>query len=203
VLVAVFVLAHLNRPFLLVAIGFVAAGAVLFLDQILILIDDAENSFNAARAASSRVRDTLNDIGYHRWHTEAFWFGHGVVERGPHLVHFMPIGSHHTWYGLLYVKGLVGFLALAIPFGWSVLELMAKAQCDRVARSALCILLAVGMFSFADNLEIVTYLIWPGLLIIGIGLRRPLLNPYVRRLGDPGRPFWTLPPEAGSKPLPA
>jgi hypothetical protein len=203
VLLAVTVLVNLNRPVLLVAIGFAAAGAVLFLDQILVAISDAEDSFNAARASSSRVRDTLNDIGYHRWYSEAFWFGHGVVERGPHLVHFMPIGSHHTWYGLLYVKGLIGFLALAIPFGWSVLELTAKAQCDRVARSALCILLAVGMFSFADNLEIVTYLIWPGLLIIGIGLRRPLLNPYRRRLGDRGQPFWDMPSEPGAKPLPA
>ena len=33
---------------------------------------------------------------------DAFWFGHGTVAPGPHLVEYMPIGSHHTWFGLLF-----------------------------------------------------------------------------------------------------
>jgi len=180
---SIVVLSNLHQPKLWVTAAFVTVGVVLMLDSVLLTIEDTKNTFDAARAASSRVRDTLNNIGYHRWYAESFWFGHGVVERGPHLVHFMPIGSHHTWYGLLYVKGIVGAVALAIPMCWSFLELTAKAQCDRVARCALAVLLALAMFSFADNLEIVTYLIWPGLLLIGIGLRRRMCNPYVRRFG--------------------
>ena len=182
VLIAVFGISNLRRPQMFVAMAFAAVGLVLMTDFILMLIEDSQSAFNAARAASSRVRAVLNNIGYHRWHTEAFWFGHGVVERGPHLVQFMPIGSHHTWYGLLFVKGIVGFVALAIPLVWSIIELSLKAQCDRVARSALAILLAIGLFSFADNVEIVAYLVWPGLLLIGIGLRRRLFNPYARPL---------------------
>ncbi len=180
VLFAMFAIANLRRPQMFVALAFGTVGLVLMTDVVLMLIEDSQNAFNAARAASSRVRAVLNNIGYHRWYTEAFWFGHGVVERGPHLVEFMPIGSHHTWYGLLFVKGIVGFIALALPLAWSILELSLKAQCDRVARSALAVLLALGIFSFADNIEIVAYLIWPGLLLIGIGLRRRIFNPYAQ-----------------------
>lgn len=178
----VFVLSNLHRAQMLFAIAFGTVGMILMLDQIIVLVEDTREAFDAARAASSRVRAVLNDIGYHRWYEDAFWFGHGTVETGPHLVEFMPIGSHHTWYGLLFVKGIVGFVALAIPLLWSIGELGLKAQCDRVARSALGIVLALGMFSFADNLEIVIYLLWPGLIMIGIGLRRPYRNPYAPKM---------------------
>ncbi|MBU2533799.1 MAG: O-antigen ligase domain-containing protein [Alphaproteobacteria bacterium] len=191
---SVLVMSNLHRPGMWLALAFGATAAILMTDLILMTIEDFQNAFSAARAASSRVRATLNHIGYYRWYTEAYWFGHGVVERGPHLVEFMPIGSHHTWYGLLYVKGLAGFLALAVPLAWTVFELSVKAQCDRVARAALCTTLALAMFSFADNLEIVTYLIWPGLLLIGIGLRRRFCNPYAPRLGASAR--WTAAEQA-------
>ena len=88
------------------------------------------------------MRAALASIAYHRWVTEAPVFGHGIVERGPHLVQYMPIGSHHTWHGLLFVKGAVGFLGLAIPLAWSIVELALKAQADRVARAGLGVMLA-------------------------------------------------------------
>ncbi|MGI9479387.1 MAG: hypothetical protein ACR2PI_21975 [Hyphomicrobiaceae bacterium] len=187
IVVAVAVAANLHRPQMWVALAFAIVGLVLTLDLVLLAIEDSQTAFNAARAASSRVRAMLNNIGYHRWYTEAFWFGHGTVERGPHLVQFMAIGSHHTWYGLLFVKGIVGFVAFAVPLAWSIVELTIKAQSDRTARSALGIVLALGLFSFADNLEIVTYLLWPGLLLIGIGLRRRFFNPYVQAMRGPQR----------------
>ena len=46
--------------------------------------------------------------------SDLIW-GHGTVERGPHIVEYMPIGSHHTWNGLLFVKGMVGYAGLAVP----------------------------------------------------------------------------------------
>ncbi|MFT5176817.1 MAG: hypothetical protein ACI8W7_005015, partial [Gammaproteobacteria bacterium] len=64
-------------------------------------IEQLSQTFRAARAGSSRVREALARIAIDRWSNEALVWGHGVVERGPHLVEFMPIGSHHTWYGLL------------------------------------------------------------------------------------------------------
>jgi len=184
VICAVLALSNLHRPAIWVTAAFGAAVTLLALDPLLSAIGDARESFDSARAASSRVRATLNNIGYHRWMSEAFWFGHGTVQPGSMIVQRMPIGSHHTWYGLLFVKGLIGFLAFAIPMAWTIVVLTAKAQCDRVARCALSIVLAIFLFSLADNIEIVMYLLWPALLIVGIALRRPLRSPFAARFGS-------------------
>lgn len=156
-----------------------ATVGLLLLTQVKDAIDDAIQAFMGARADSSRVRSTLARIAYRRWETEAPIFGHGIVERGSHLVEFMPIGSHHTWHGLLFVKGAVGFAALALPLAWSFFEMLAKAQRDAVARAALGMVLVLLFNSFGENLEILAYLAWPGLLVIGIAAKRKLLVPEV------------------------
>ena len=177
------VLSNLLRP-LAAALASVAStiSAIAFA-EISFAIENLTIAFNNARADSSRVRATLQRMAQHRWETEAPLFGHGAVERGPHLVEFMPIGSHHTWNGLLFVKGAVGFAALAIPFAWCVAELVAKAQRDRVARMALGIMLVMLLHSFGENLEILAYIAWPALLLIGIAMQRRLVHPAARLLG--------------------
>jgi hypothetical protein len=124
-------------------------------------------AFRAARADSTRVREALARIALERWHSEAPVWGHGIVERGPHLVEFMPIGSHHTWYGLLFVKGMVGFTALAIPLLCSILQMAFWSARAPIARTALAMLLLLLLYTFGENLEVLAYLIWPALLIIG------------------------------------
>ena len=160
-----------------------AAGAALggvMMQQIIELNQTLQQRFVEARAASSRVRAALGRIAVQRWQDEAPVFGHGVVEKGPHLVEFMPIGSHHTWYGLLYVKGMFGFMSLAVPMFSSTLELIAKAQTSRTARSALGILLLLFFYTFGENLEILVYQFWPGLLIMGRASRERLRNPFAQ-----------------------
>lgn len=181
--VFVLVVANLSRPSTWVTIAMTATIAVLLFDSIVHVYQDATDAFNAARAASSRVRSALGNIAVHRWWTEAPVFGHGVLERGGQAVERMLIGSHHTWWGLLFVKGAVGFVALGVPIVWSGLDLALKAQRDRVARTALGILLSIVLFSFADNIEVVAYLIWPSLVFLGIAHRRRLFNPYAGCLG--------------------
>ncbi len=166
---------------------------MLLLTQIKDALDDATQAFINARADSSRVRSALARMAYHRWETEAPIFGHGAVERGSHLVEFMPIGSHHTWHGLLFVKGAVGFLALAIPLGWSFCELLAKAQRDTTARAALGMVLVLLFNSFGENLEILAYLAWPGLLAIGIASSHKLRTPRI--WDDKIRPAFAVHPE--------
>ena len=184
VVIACFVLSRLTRPETFIALALMATAAILMLHEITSLYNSAQDAFVAARSASSRVRATLGAIAVHRWQTEAVVFGHGIVERGPHIVEYMPIGSHHTWYGLLYVKGAVGFLALAVPTAWSFLEMLAKAQCDQLARIGLGIVLSLVLFSFGDNLEILTYLIWPALLLLGSAMQRPFRNPLLQPSSD-------------------
>ena len=135
------------------------------------VFEAATTEFAAARADSSRVRAILGRIAIERWHTEAYWFGHGIVENGPHLVEYMPIGSHHSWYGLLFVKGINGAVALAIPLAFTTLVLIGRSIRDAAARPGLAMVLVLTIYSFGENLEILAYLYWPALIVIGATLR--------------------------------
>lgn len=142
-----------------------------FAPAIIAFAEKAQADFAGARADSTRVRATLGRIAIERWQNEAWWFGHGIVERGPHLVEYMPIGSHHSWYGLLFVKGFAGLLALAVPLLATALACMKAALHNRTGRTALSMTLVYALYSFGENLEVLTYLCWPALVLIGIGLR--------------------------------
>ena len=91
--------------------------------------------------------------------------------KGPDVVANMPIGSHHTWYGALYTHGIVGFIGILIPIVYTFIELLIKAQRSKLATTALTILLICILFSFGENLEGLAYLYWPGLVVVGMGLK--------------------------------
>ncbi len=169
---AIWAAARIDRgsTWLLAAPVFLLVG--LFGIELLAFVDQLMNDFSSARADSSRVRAALGRIALDRWENEAFWFGHGVVENGPHLVEYMPIGSHHSWYGLLFVKGLAGALALAIPLAVTVAILFWHARHDRLHRAGLAMVLVLVLYSFGENLEILAYLIWPALIVIGKSLAK-------------------------------
>lgn len=137
----------------------------------------AVEAFRGARADSTRVRETLQRIAEERWRGEAPWFGHGAVERGPHIVEYMPIGSHHTWYGLLFVKGLVGVVALALPTIWQFALAFLDAVRGARGRLPLGIALALTILSLGENIEIEAYLIWPALLTLGVHAREMRADP--------------------------
>jgi hypothetical protein len=127
--------------------------------------------FRGARADSTRVRETLQRIAAERWREDAYWWGHATVQPGPHLVEYMPIGSHHTWWGLLFVKGMVGFLAYLVPFAVHALRVAADAVVHPRGRLPLGIILTMLLLSFGENIEIQVYLLWPALVALGIHLR--------------------------------
>lgn len=182
VTIAIFFLSQLGRPFIMTFAAPLLALGIAFAEPISQAAEEAEAAFTGARAESSRVRGTLQRIGMHRWQSEAPIFGHGVVERGPHLVEYMAIGSHHTWIGLLFVKGIVGLLACAIPLAVAICEATAKAQRDRIARCGLGVLLVMLLFSFGENLEALAYLYWPALVLLGIVARRRFRHPWWRNV---------------------
>ncbi|NND81868.1 MAG: O-antigen ligase domain-containing protein [Gammaproteobacteria bacterium] len=167
----VWALSRLTRPWIIISAACCVLGLVLLFEpvsqQLMTLLGDIK----AARADSTRVREALANIALYRWQAEAFWFGHGAVETGTHLVEFMPIGSHHNWYGLLFVKGMVGFLGFLIPFLVTACVLLVKAQYQVSSRLALSMCLILGFFSLSENIEALAYLTWPAWLLIGIGLR--------------------------------
>jgi len=71
--------------------------------------------------------------------------------------------------GLLFTYGLVGFIAQATPLLWSFRftnQGTEKQGCQsRVKYNILFIM------SFAENIEYLAYLYWPGLLIMGIAFK--------------------------------
>ncbi len=164
---AAFFLARMTRPGYLVAGGISLSFVGLLGVQLVEGFERFWSAFRAARADSTRVREALARIAVDRWRSEAPVWGHGVVERGPHLVEYMPIGSHHSWYGLLFVKGIAGFLALAVPLACSFLDLLAKAQSSALAQTGLALVILLFAYTFGENLEILAYLFWPALLVIG------------------------------------
>ena len=145
--------------------AFLFVGAQLF-DFVLQIYAD----IRSARPDSTRVRSMLAELAIQRWQNEAFWFGHGTVENGPALVANMPIGSHHTWLGLLFVKGLAGALIFAAALTATLIALMRYYN-NHTIWPALCMMLPIGFYTFTENLEILAYLLWPAFLFVGITLR--------------------------------
>ena len=138
----------------------------LSVNEILHFIADLKDKFDNFRPDSTRVRNTLQAIATHRY-AEAPWFGHGIQDKGMHDTEFMPIGSHHTWNGMLFMKGLSGVIALAVAMIWTTLELSLRLSYSALARTAYGTILCMWLYSFGENLEILVYLFWPGLLIVG------------------------------------
>ena len=171
VMLATYFLTRLDRPWVLVlgASGFLALG--LGWGLIVEAITDAKASFDAYRSASTAVRSSLQAIAQHRIPEAAIW-GHGIQDKGTHLVEFMPIGSHHTWNGLLFIKGYVGAVAFAIPLIWSTVELIYRGHRSAIARGGLCCLLGIWIYSVGENIEILVYLFWIGLVAVGRGLAK-------------------------------
>ncbi|MBD2249832.1 O-antigen ligase domain-containing protein [Nostoc parmelioides] len=165
------ILSGLNRPRILIGLGFFSYLGGIFSPSIILAFNNFWEGFKAARAGSTRVRMALKRIAVHRWQTEAPIWGHGVVEDGPHIVEHMPIGSHHTWAGVLFVKGIVGFIALALPMGLSFVYLLIKSMDSKCpsAKVGLSVVMILFLYTFGENLEILVYLYWPGLLVMGIG----------------------------------
>ncbi|WP_372799206.1 O-antigen ligase family protein [Litorivivens sp.] len=173
---AVYFVSRLNNPVLWMTGGVGMAGVGVAFTNLLELADITVTEFKQARAGSSRVRAALARIAIQRWRDEAPVWGHGVVERGPHLVEYMPIGSHHSWYGLLFVKGAVGFVALFLPMAVTLVALFIQAQRCVTSRAGLACMLILIMFSFGENLEILAYLFWPALVIIGAAFRNDIVE---------------------------
>ena len=144
----------------------------------------AKDEFSKARPGSSRVRGVLGRIAVNRWQNEAFVWGHGTVNgKGPRIAGYMPIGTHHTWFSLLFEHGLIGCFSLAIPIVWTAIELIFKAQKSPTAKVGLNIILVLIFFSLGENIDGLTYLYWPGLVILGISLNENI-NPVNSLVAD-------------------
>ncbi|KZN34844.1 O-antigen ligase family protein [Pseudoalteromonas luteoviolacea] len=157
-----------KEPWFLLMLGFVVPAVLLLGEPVYNWIMDSYEAIKQQRPGSTRVRQALANIAMQRWEAEAPIWGHGIVERGPKIVERMPIGSHHSWYGLLFVKGIVGAIALAVPMAITMVYFLVKSQVSKTAQTALCLMTVFICYSFFENLEILSFLYWPALLWFGL-----------------------------------
>lgn len=176
-------LSRLTSPRVLWAAAAVTVAAGLLGGPLLEFAMEQKEALTQMRADSSYVREVLARIAMYRWQTEAPIFGHGVVEAGPPIVEEMPIGSHHSWYGLLFVKGAVGFAALLVPLVISFFLLCVRAQKSRNARAALATIIFFSFSTFTENVEMLAYLMWPGFVLLGIAAAERPFSPFSAPLG--------------------
>lgn len=167
---ALSVFKYVKQPVVLIILGVLSTTTIVLSQPVFERVNQVHQDIKDARPGSTRVRNALATIAIQRWESEAPVWGHGIVERGPKMVEFMPIGSHHSWYGLLFVKGIVGLLALAIPMLITFIYLLSQSLRYRGAQSALLIMVVLVGYSFFENLEILAYLYWPALLWLGMAL---------------------------------
>jgi len=163
------------------------ASLALFGPALAAAASDAVAAFKGARADSTRVREALQRIASERWQNDAYWFGHGTIQPGSHAVEYMPIGSHHTWFGLLFVKGLVGLLALLVPFVWQTLIALIDAARGPRGYLPLGVMMTLTLLSFGENIETEAYLLWPGLVVLGIHARECAGTADVQGHDNPNR----------------
>lgn len=168
--ITAWVLSRLSQPIFLILVGFTSGLAAIFASPAIEAATAFIDKVKSSRASSTEVRGALARIALNRFEEAPIW-GHGVVERGPHLVQFMVIGSHSTFYGILFIKGIVGFIGFVAPLLLSFVDLLIKAQKSETAKVGLSIVLLLISYSFAENLEMLAYLIWPSLLMLGIAFK--------------------------------
>ena len=141
-------------------------GSTLLLDR----FEEFFGSVKSARKSSSQLRAELERVALDRW-TDSPFFGHGKQIPGPDFLKNMPIGSHHTWIGLLFTQGAIGFCLFFIPLVWSLIDLSLKAKSNPIAHVTLKVLLLITFASLNDNIEKLGYLYWSAFLLIGIAHR--------------------------------
>lgn len=174
IILLTWILTNFSLPIIHFTAGLVTFITSIFATQLSNFFEVFVEKFNGARASSSQVRIQLVHLSLEKWWSDAPIWGHGFTEaKGPPIVFFLPIGTSGcgTWVNLLYTKGLVGFLVFVIPFVWTFVDLLNKAQKSVTARVGLSVVLVFFFFSFIEELDLLSYIYWPGILMIGIALR--------------------------------
>jgi hypothetical protein len=153
-------------------------GGLTFVGSLLVApllngFEEFKIRFNQARAGSSKTRFALQQLALDRWWSDAPIWGHGTIEaEGPRVVGFMPIGSHHQWFGVLFSHGAVGLVCLASAYLWSFGFLLLQCGSSALARTAIALLLTFFLFTWGENLETMAYILWPALLMMGFAYRQ-------------------------------
>jgi hypothetical protein len=163
------------NPWVMFLTSGAAAGGAMFFSEVKNLFDDFLLGVKEYRSGSTKARSAIQQLAINAWKEEAPIWGHGTFsENGPVSVGSRGIGSHHTWYGILYTHGIMGAFPLAVAFMWSFFDLLLKLRTNPTAGAGLSILMTLLVFSTVDNIDGLVYLYWPGLVILGIAFKEEI-----------------------------
>ncbi|NCJ07495.1 O-antigen ligase domain-containing protein [Synechococcales cyanobacterium C] len=192
--IGLWILLRIGSPWVQMALGFAVSISSMVVTPLWQAYQRFREEVTRLRPGSSEVRAILNRLGLEGWWREAPIWGHGLIAaEGPAATGYMPIGTHQTWIGLLYLHGLVGCLAFGITLAVSALYLLVRAfktLTGRVAFSQISILL---IFSLTDNIDMSAYLYWPSLLILGLAFAEPATQHATTDPTRPGNSLFTQP----------
>jgi hypothetical protein len=168
-----------SRSQVLFIAGFASSLLGIVLPKLTEILQPVKDFFNKYRgkdsADSGKLRGYINRMTLARWQSESPIWGHGVIGefgQGPRITYGIPLGTHSTWFAILYIHGLVGFIALALAFIWSFFDLLIKSRTSKVAEISLAIILVLITFGFTEPINIWTYVYWPALLMLGIAFKQ-------------------------------
>lgn len=170
---AIWVINNIRRPAMQLTAAVTCFVGGIASTRIIQMIEDYTINARNERAGSTRIREMLRRMALQRWQEAPIW-GHGVADTGIKLVRAKGVGSHGVWHGILFVHGLVGFLALAVPMVCSAIDLLLKIQHSKIARVGLAVVLVLSAYGFTENFEGQAYLFWPGLVALGMGLKEKI-----------------------------
>ncbi len=180
------VLTHLAQPVIYFITGICTFLIGLFSTVILDFLEVFIARFHSLRASSSAVRIALVRISLDRWWNDAPIWGHGFTPpSGSRYTDYLPIGTSGcgTWVNLLYTKGIVGFSVIFVAIFCTFIDVLRKAQKNPIAKVGLSTMLVFLLFSFIEELDLLAYIYWPGILVIGLAIQEkvpstlPTLSP--------------------------
>lgn len=173
------ILTNLSRPALHYITGSIGFLIGISSHALIEFAEAAVDKFHSMRPGSSSLRILLIRLSLDAWWKEARVWGHGFTkEQGPRLTFSYPIGTSGcgTWVNVLYTNGLVGFIGLIVPFICTFFVLFHKAQKSTIAKMGLSVFLVFAIFSGTEELDLLAYIYWPGLLALGMAMREEIAS---------------------------
>jgi len=147
-------LAHkFKNPWWFIALGVVIPIVVILGQPLFESFMNAYEDVKASRPGSTRVRATLAKLAIERWQAEApiwgSWYCLNLVLK---LSKACPIGSHHSWYGLLYVKRYCRLFSPCPTFIFYHGVFVATSHNNSLCRSAFFMLLVYILLLFFSKI---------------------------------------------------
>lgn len=153
--------------------GLLANAAVVAGWDPISAVQAAHETFTSMRAGSSFARQLLYDITWTHF-LERPIFGYGAYS-GP-VARWLPVplGSHSSFYGVLYLGGVATFGMLCLAFAATLLAVALRlGDRRREAPAALAMLLTIGVVGFGENISSIAPSLLASFIWLGGVLRPP------------------------------